>query len=57
MDDKLNLLEKLVDDDGVKFDVAVTLSPEIYFKLFVTITGAVVVSALAVSLIGNVFKN
>jgi hypothetical protein len=57
MNDNLNLLEKLVDNDGLKMDVAVTLSPEIYFKLFVTITGAVVVSALAVSLMSNVFKN
>ena len=57
MEENMTLLEKLVGTEGMKVDVTANLAPEIYIKLFVTIVGAVLVSAMAVQLLGNVLKN
>ena len=57
MNDNLSFIDKLVNDDGVKFTVTTNFEPEIYIKLFVTIVGSVIVSALAVNLLGGAFKN
>ena len=48
---------QLVNDDGLKFSVTLDVSPEIYVKLFITVVGAVLVSALAVNLASNVLAN
>ena len=50
------MLEQLLDEDGLKFDVTLKVDTQIYIKLFVTIVGAVLVSAMAVKLVGNVAK-
>jgi len=52
----MTFLEKLIGSEGMKIDVTANLSPEIYIKLFVTIVGAVIVSAVAVQLFNNVIK-
>lgn len=46
--------EMLLGKEGLKVDVTAKLSPDIYVKLFVTIVGAVIISALAVKAIDNV---
>ncbi len=53
----MTLLDKLVGTEGMKVDVTANLSPEIYIKLFITIVGAVIVSAMGIKLITNVIKN
>lgn len=57
MEEKMTILDKLLGTEGMKIDVTANLSPEIYIKLFITIVGAVVVSALAINLITDVIKN
>jgi len=54
---KLSFIEQVLGDEGMKFDITANLSPEIYVKLFVTIVGAVIVSALAINLVTGVIKN
>jgi len=52
--DEMNLFDKLVGTEGMKIDVTANLSPEIYIKLFITIVGAVVVSAIGINLLSSV---
>lgn len=56
MNDDMNLLDKLVGKEGMKVDVTANLAPEIYIKLFVTIVGAVLLSAMAIQALKGVIK-
>lgn len=53
----LSIVDKLVDNDGLKFSVNLDVAPDIYIKLFLTITLAVIVSVAGVTALQNVFKN
>ena len=53
----LSLVDKLIDDQGVKFSVNLDVSPDIYAKLFLVITLSVVVSVTAMTLIQNAIKS
>jgi hypothetical protein len=46
----------LIGEEGVKVDITANLAPETYAKIFATIAGAVIVSTMAVKLIGMAFK-
>jgi hypothetical protein len=52
----MNFIDKLVDDQGIKTNVTVNLSPDIYIKLFLTILLSVSISVLGASLIKNAIK-
>ena len=52
----MSLLDKFVGTEGMKMDVSVSVSPDIYAKLFVTIVGAVLVSVMGAQLIANAIK-
>lgn len=56
-ENNMSLLDKLIGTEGMKVDVTANLSPEIYIKLFITIVGAVIISALALKLITGVLEN
>ena len=56
MNEDLSLLDKLVDNDGMRFTVTTTLSPDIYFKLFLTIAGAVILSVAGAKVLDNVIR-
>lgn len=56
MDENKNILDKLIDNDGVKFSVTLDVAPEIYIKLFLTIAASVVVSAMAINLLTGVLQ-
>jgi hypothetical protein len=52
----MNFVDKLVNDEGLKFSVTANLAPEIYAKLFVTIVLSVFVSIIGAQLIKNALK-
>ena len=53
----MDTLDKLLGEEGMKFDVTASISDETYFKIFVTIFGAVVSSVVVISLVGNALKS
>jgi hypothetical protein len=57
MANETNFIDKLVDDEGLKFTVTANLAPDIYAKLFVVIAASVIVSGFAIMLLKNAFKN
>jgi hypothetical protein len=52
----LSLMDQLVNDEGLKFTVTLTITPDTYMKIFLTIFGAVVVSGFSLMLLQNVIK-
>lgn len=57
MANETNFIDKLVDDEGLKFTVTANLAPDIYAKLFVVIAASVIISGFAIMLLKNAFKN
>jgi hypothetical protein len=52
----LSIVDKLVNDEGLKISVSANLAPEIYVKLFITIVAAVFVSIAGGQILKNVLK-
>ena len=56
MADTLSLKDQLLNDEGLKFTVTANLSPDIYAKLFATISLSVIVAIFAGQMIKKIFK-
>lgn len=52
----MDYVDKLLGDDGVKLTVTANLAPDIYFKLFLTIAGSVILSVAGTQVLKNVLS-
>jgi len=50
----MDYFDKVIGEDGVKLTVTANLAPAIYFKLFLTIAGSVLLSVAGAQVLKNV---
>jgi hypothetical protein len=52
----MDLVDQLVNDEGLKFTVTLNITPETYVKLFAVIAASVIISGFGLILMQNAIK-